>query len=48
MEPAEAVDEPEQDDARLPGLAQFNQWYQAARIPTGDVMALMPYSIRIE
>jgi len=41
-------DEPEQDDARLPGLAQFNQWYQAARIPTGDVMALMPYSIRIE
>ena len=41
-------DEPEQDDTLLPGLALFRQWLAVARNPAGEVMALMPYSIRIE
>jgi len=41
-------DEPEQDDTRFPGLREFAQWYQLARNPAGEVMALMPYTIRIQ
>jgi protease-4 len=41
-------DEPEHEDARLPGLALFRPWLQLARNPAGEIMALMPYSIRIE
>jgi len=41
-------DEPDQDDARFPGLGEFAQWYRMARNPAGEVMALMPYAIRIE
>jgi protease IV len=41
-------DEPDQDDTRLPGLALFRQWLAVARNQTGEVMALMPYAIRIE
>ena len=41
-------DEPDQDDTRFPGLAQFRQWARFARDPAGEVMALMPYSISIE
>ena len=41
-------DEPEQDDSRIAGLHELAQWYEIARQPPGEVMALMPYMIRIE
>ena len=45
---AQLAVEPEQEDALLPGLHEFAQWYRVARNPAGEVMALMPYTIRIE
>ena len=41
-------DEPEHDDTRFPGLREFGQWYRVARTSAGEVLALMPYTIRIE
>ena len=41
-------DEPDQDDSRFPGLVLARHWLQLASDPAGEVMALMPYSIRIE
>jgi protease-4 len=43
-----AFDEPEQDDTRFPGFAQFRHWLRLARNPAGEVMALMEYAIHIE
>ena len=41
-------DEPDQDDTRFPGLLLARHWLQLVSNPAGEVMALMPYSIRIE
>jgi protease-4 len=41
-------DEPDQDDTRFPGLALFRPWLALAQHPVAEVMALLPYSIRIE
>jgi len=41
-------DEPDQDDTRFPGLLLARHWLQLVSRPAGDIMALMPYSIRIE
>ena len=40
-------DEPDQDDTRFPGLLLARHWLQLVSNPAGEVMALMPYSIRI-
>ncbi len=41
-------DEPDSDESRLPGLAEFGRFYRLASVPAGAMMALMPYAIRIE
>ena len=41
-------DEPDQEDTRFPGLLLARHWLQLVSDPAGEVMALMPYSIRIE
>jgi len=41
-------EEPERDDTRFPGLLEFGRWYRIAKNPAGEVLALMPYTIRIE
>jgi protease-4 len=41
-------DEPDQDDTRFPGLVQFRHWLSLAKSPAGEIMALLPYAIRIE
>jgi protease-4 len=41
-------DEPDQDDARFPGMLLARHWLRLVSNPAGEVMALMPYSIRIE
>ena len=41
-------DEPDQDDTRIPGLLLARHWLRLMNDPAGEVMALMPYSIRIE
>jgi len=41
-------DEPDQDDTRFPGMLLARHWLRIVSNPAGEVMALMPYSIRIE
>jgi len=41
-------DEPDQDDTRFPGMLLARHWLRLVSNPAGEVMALMPYSIRIE
>jgi protease IV len=41
-------DEPSQDDSRLPGMTELAHWYRIATFPAGAMMALMPYTIRIQ
>ena len=41
-------DEPSRDDSRLPGMTELAHWYRLATKPAGAVLALMPYTIRIE
>jgi protease-4 len=41
-------DEPDQDDSRFPGMSLARHWLRLMSDPAGEVMALMPYSIRIE
>ena len=41
------LEEPDNEEARLPGLAAFGHWYEMATMPAGRVQALMPYTIEI-
>ncbi len=41
-------DEPSRDDSRLPGMIELAHWYRIATFPAGAMLALMPYTIRIE
>jgi ClpP class serine protease len=41
-------DEPDQDESRLPGMTELAHWYNIATLPTGIMLALMPYTIRIQ
>ena len=41
-------DEPTNDDSRLPGLAELAHWYRVAKFPAGAILALMPYTIKIQ
>ncbi|HEY6194869.1 MAG TPA: signal peptide peptidase SppA [Candidatus Eisenbacteria bacterium] len=41
-------EEPDQDDSRLPALSEIGHWYQVAMFPAGAMLALMPYTIRIQ
>ena len=41
-------EEPDQSDAKLPGMAELARWYNIATLPTGVMLALMPYTIRIQ
>jgi protease-4 len=41
-------DEPSDDDSRLPGVAELAHWYGIATFPAGAMLALMPYTIRIQ
>ena len=37
----------DEQESRLPGLAAFGHWYEMATVPAGRVQALMPYTIDI-
>jgi hypothetical protein len=41
-------DEPSDDDSRLPGMTDLAHWYRIAAFPAGAMLALMPYTIRIQ
>lgn len=41
-------DEPAQNDSRLPVLSDLAYWYGVASFPAGAMLALMPYTIRIQ
>ncbi len=41
-------DEPSDDDSRLPGMSELAHWYGVATFPAGAMLALMPYTIRIQ
>lgn len=41
-------EEPQEEEARLPGLAELGRWYRLADSRAGALLALMPYTIRIE
>jgi protease-4 len=41
-------DEPETNESKFPGLAEFGRFYRLANVPAGAMLALMPYAIHIE
>jgi protease-4 len=41
-------DEPSDDESRLPLMNELAHWYRIATFPSGAMLALMPYTIRIQ
>ena len=43
-----AFETPQQEESRIPVLTDLGRWYRLAATPAGSLLALMPYTIRIE
>ena len=43
-----AFETPQQEESRIPVLKDLGRWYRLAATPAGSLLALMPYTIRIE